>query len=338
MKRGAGAGVIQRFLSFLAETGLSGTASGVAFSGGADSSALAICAAEAGRAGLLKPILVHVNHGVRPDSGRDLDVVRFTAHAIGLDLVEVTVDSLSSQSTEADMRDARYVALHDALANSGVNRVMTGHHARDQAETVLLHLARGQGAEGAAGITPLKRLTFRSISIEVVRPFLGEEPEELRSLVESRGLAVVNDPTNLEFDRARNLVRHSVLPVLSTVNPGAVHNIARSAEIARAEDEYLDDASGSALSLLTDNGTLLASKLADHAVAIQRRALRAWVHRETGLSLTFERTEALRAMALSGIGDAALQLGEHWTARQRKRRITLHRDIESSGSETGVGA
>jgi tRNA(Ile)-lysidine synthase len=326
MKRGAGSGVIQRFLAFLDAYCLSGQAVGVAFSGGPDSTALAICAIEARNASRLAPTLVHVDHGVRADSADDRAIVRETARTLSADLSTVDLTNLSARSTEAEMREARYVAIYDALAPLGIEAVLTGHHARDQAETVLLHLARGQGLEGATGMSPSETLRFGSVTITAVRPFLGEDPVALSDLVTEYGLHVVEDPTNLLVDRARNLVRHHVLPTLGEINPGVVHNISRSAEILRAEDELINDLATVSYRDAVHADGVDGSRLATEAIAIQRRVLRRWVESTCGLQLSFDRTEALRQLAISGSGNVVLELGEGCSAHQIRRRITLHRN------------
>ena len=325
MQRGAVSGVVQRFLAFLDDQELTGRSVGVAFSGGRDSSALAISAIEARNAGRLSPVLVHVDHGVRPDSKEDRAVVREAADRLGAELMSVDLDSLGTHSTEAEMREARYLSLHQALAPLGVDTVLTGHHARDQAETVLLHLARGQGLEGATGISPREPLRFGDIAIHVVRPFLHEDPVALADLVATYGLPVVEDPTNLLVDRARNLVRHQVLPVLCDINSGAVINIARSTDILRDEDEFLAAIADSAITAVTHASVLDGVALNHETVAIQRRVIRRWVTRETAMELTFDRTEAIRELAQAGTGNVVLEIGEGWIARQIQRQITLQR-------------
>jgi tRNA(Ile)-lysidine synthase len=325
MKRGAGSGVIQRFLAFLDANDLTGQSVGIAFSGGPDSTALAICAVEARNAGRLIPVLIHVDHGVRVDSAEDRAIVRASAHALNAELCTVDLATLSSQSTEAEMRAARYTALHQVLAPHAINQVLTGHHARDQAETVLLHLARGQGLEGATGMRPIEPLSFDSVTVTVIRPFLGEDPVALTDLVAEFGLPVVEDPTNLLVDRARNIIRHQVLPLLSEINPGVVANISRSAEILRDEDATLADLTESSFQVLIGSEGLDGPLLAKEPVAIQRRVLRRWVASHCGVQLSFDRTEALRESAVSGVGNIVLELGDGWTAQQFKRRITLHR-------------
>src|SRR6185503_14169264 len=90
------------------------------------------------------------------------------------------------------------------------------------------------------GISPVEDLRFGDVTVRAVRPFLHEDPVGLADLVATYGLPIVEDPTNELVDRARNLVRHQVLPVLCEINAGAVINIARSTEILRDENHVLD--------------------------------------------------------------------------------------------------
>jgi tRNA(Ile)-lysidine synthase len=325
MKRGASAGVVQRFLAFLELHNLTDEVVGIGLSGGADSTALAICAGEARRAGRLSPVLIHVDHGVRGDSSADCAIVALTADALKLELLAVQLQGLTAGSSEADMREARYGAFIDQLASRGASTVFTGHHARDQAETVILSLARGQGPEGASGMAPVERLTFGDAAVTVVRPFLEESPQSLADLVADYGLATLDDPTNASVDRARNLVRHRVIPALEEINPAAIQNIARSAEIARDENAALDTQVRDRLADLAKGPVLKGAALAEEPVAIQRRAIRTWVQGQTGTLMSFDRTEAVRRMISEGTGGVDVELGDGWIARQAKREVTLVR-------------
>jgi tRNA(Ile)-lysidine synthase len=326
MKRGASSGVVQRFLAFLDQHDLVGNAVGIGFSGGADSTALAICASEAHRAGRLRPVLIHVDHGVRPDSRRDRLVVEQTAVALELELMTAEIQGLGPESTEANMRESRYLAIADRLARIEATMVMTGHHARDQAETVLLHLVRGQGAEGASGMAPIETMTFGDAELTVARPLLEEMPADLAGLVTDFKLDFVEDPTNAQLDRARNLIRHKVIPILEEINPGATLHLARSTQIARSEHTVLETITGERLVALASGPNLSGSGLCQEPVAIQRRVIRAWVASATGLTLSFDRTEAVRRLAAGGAGGLEIELGEGWLARQRNRTITLVRN------------
>jgi tRNA(Ile)-lysidine synthase len=175
-------------------------------------------------------------------------------------------------------------------------------------------------------MAPVELMTFGDAELTVARPLLEETPAELAELVADFKLDFVKDPTNAQLDRARNLIRHKVIPVLEEINPGATPHLARSAEIARSEHVVLEGITGERLVALASGRSLSGSGLCGEPVAIQRRIIRAWVESATGLTLSFDRTEAVRRLAAGGAGGVEIELGEGWLARQRNRTITLVRN------------
>ena len=112
----------------------------VACSGGADSVALLVLAAEAG----LAPVAVHVDHGLRADSAADAHVVRAAAELLDVPWRSVRVAVGAGPNLEARAREARYGALHVAREELGATAILVAHTADDQAETVLLNVLRGR--------------------------------------------------------------------------------------------------------------------------------------------------------------------------------------------------
>lgn len=331
MKRHAHPGVVQRFFAFLAQHNLDGSRLAVAFSGGPDSTAAAICAAEAIRAGrLVTAVAVHVDHGARPESRHEAARAASMAETIGLPYRVVHLE-LSSGPTEGEMRDARYAQLAQAMSAEHLDVLVTGHHRRDQAETVLLHLVRGTGMEGVSGMAPLELLPTAAGPLNVARPFLAEDPHQLSALVRSMGLEPIVDPSNLEIAFRRNFVRHEILPRMAEVNPDAELHIARCAEIVAAEDEFLDTHCAALLPEVVVNDSLNGPALLLHHPAIQRRLIRLWIASQLTIELRFDRVEAVRAAVLAGTGNVTIQLGDGWEAFQSDRRFTLRK------SETGKG-
>jgi tRNA(Ile)-lysidine synthase len=237
----------------------------VACSGGADSLGLLVVAAEAE----LDPVAVHVDHGLRPDSARDADVVRDAAARLGVRSRSVAVAIEPGGNLEARARDARYGALEAARVDEGASAVLVAHTADDQAETVLLNLLRGSAASGLAGM-PARRG-------HVVRPLLGVRRRAVRDLVAARGLAPLADPSNDDPAFRRNWVRHEVLPALSAgVQRDLVPVLTRQAAVLRAEADLLDELADA---LLTTAGAEApaARVLADAHPALARRAVRRWL-------------------------------------------------------------
>lgn len=188
----------------------------VAVSGGADSLALLDLLEVTRRwhGGALE--VVTVDHGIREGSADDAAFVWELARSRGLPCTWVSL-GLRGGASEAECRDARY----RALAGLSVARVALAHHRDDLAETVLLHLLRGTGPRGFAGMA-WRRDRY-------VRPLLDVPRADLRRWLAWRGLAWRDDPTNTDPGRLRNRLRHEVLPLLEDVRPGGVAAIARGA-------------------------------------------------------------------------------------------------------------
>ncbi|HEX6936296.1 MAG TPA: tRNA lysidine(34) synthetase TilS [Actinomycetes bacterium] len=204
----------------------------VACSGGADSMALAVALAfEAPRAGL-RAGAVTVDHGLQPGSGHRAAATAADLVALGLDPVAVLpVRVGTAGGPEAAARQARYSALDAAAERLGAAAVLLGHTRDDQAETVLLGLARGSGARSLSGMPPV-RGRFR-------RPLLGLPRETVRAA--AAGLRTWDDPHNADPAFARSRVRQDVLPTLEkALGPGVPAALARTADQLRADADALD--------------------------------------------------------------------------------------------------
>jgi tRNA(Ile)-lysidine synthase len=245
------AGVAVTELLARCEFPATGTKVACAVSGGADSLALLVLAVEAG----CEVTAIHVDHGLRPGSAAEADVVRRAADRFGARFRAVAVTVAPGPNVEARARAARYAALPpDAL---------TGHTADDQAETVLLNLLRGAGLDGLAGMAPGRR------------PLRRLRRRETRDLCAALGLEPVADPTNDDPAFRRNRVRHELLPLLDAIaQRDVVPVIARQADGARADAAVLDE-----LAAALDPTDARALAAAPEALA--RRAVRAWL-RESG--------------------------------------------------------
>jgi tRNA(Ile)-lysidine synthase len=237
----------------------------VACSGGADSLGLLVVAADAA----LDPVAVHVDHGLRPDSAQDADVVRDAARRLGVRARSVSVQIEPGGNLEARARDARYTALEAARLEECASVVLVAHTADDQAETVLLNLMRGSAASGLAGM-PARRG-------HIARPLLGVRRDAVRALVAARGLEPVADPSNDDPAFRRNWVRHEVLPALNAgVQRDLVPVLTRQAAVLRAEADLLDELADALLTTAGEDAPG-ARVLADAHPALARRAVRRWL-------------------------------------------------------------
>lgn len=207
-----------------------------ACSGGADSVALLSALAwEAPRAGIRSGV-VHVDHGLAAGSAEVASSVGALAKELGVDVVEcvpVVVDAASGQGPEGASRAARYAALSQVAASAQAALILLGHTLDDQAETVLLGLARGSGARSLAGMAA-RRGVF-------ARPLLGLRRAQTRACCAALGLPVWDDPSNDDGALTRNRVRAVVLPTLEReIGPGVAAALARTADQLRDDADALD--------------------------------------------------------------------------------------------------
>jgi tRNA(Ile)-lysidine synthase len=217
----------------------------VACSGGADSLALAAAVAfEAPRAGM-RPGGIVVDHGLQAGSAEVAAAVAATMARLGLEPVLSAAVSVAAPGAagyagpEAAARAARYEALDKGAAAAGAAAIMLGHTLDDQAETVLLGLARGSGARSLAGMA--------GRSDRYLRPLLGLRRAQTRAACAALGLEPWEDPQNDDLAYRRVRVRREVLPLLETaLGPGVAEALARSARLLRADADLLDQLAAAA--------------------------------------------------------------------------------------------
>ncbi len=242
----------------------------VACSGGADSLALAAALAfEAPRLGL-RCGGITVDHGLQAGSADQAARVMTTLAAMGLDPVQsVRVSPAGPGGPEAAARAARYAALDDAAARLAAAAVLLGHTLDDQAETVLLGLARGSGARSLAGM-PVRQGRY-------LRPLLGIRRAQTSAACAAVGLEPWADPHNCDPAYARARVRHQALPALAAaLGPGVAEALARTACQLRDDADVLDAlAQAESARLRGRDGALDADGLAGLPAAIRTRVLHA---------------------------------------------------------------
>ena len=163
---------------------------GVAVSGGPDSVALLLLAA-ATRPGQVEAATV--DHGLRRESAAEARFVAELCNRLGVPHASLTVDVSPGASLQARARNARYRALTDWATEERLDAVATAHHADDQAETLLMRLARGAGLSGLAATRRIRQLDR---DVMLVRPLLGWRRAELRDIVHAAGIEPVDDPAN----------------------------------------------------------------------------------------------------------------------------------------------
>jgi tRNA(Ile)-lysidine synthase len=241
-----------------------------ACSGGADSLALAAALAFVASRRGLRAGAVTVDHGLQPGSARQAARAAAQLTDLGLTPVEVIAVTVGTDGgPEAAARAARYLALDGACAASGAAAVLLGHTRDDQAETVLLGLARGSGSRSLAGM-PERSGRYR-------RPLLAISRGQTRQVCAALHLDAWDDPQNADPRYARARVRHQALPVLeATLGPGVAAALARTARQLRADADTLDELAAEAAGRLLRPGPAMdAVELAGLPTALRTRVLRA---------------------------------------------------------------
>ena len=210
----------------------------VAVSGGIDSVTLLDLLVHEGRAPHL--VIAHFNHRLRgSESDTDEQHVGVLARRYGIPhhvgrAETAAIASERGMGIQACARELRYEFFISLLPATQCSCVATAHNADDNAETVLLHLFRGTGIKGLAGI-PVRREDGK-----IIRPLLFATRAEIEEYAREEGLAFRNDSSNEHDHYTRNFLRHRVLPQLKEhVNPAVVQNLNRSAELVRGLQEYL---------------------------------------------------------------------------------------------------
>ncbi|MEU1888529.1 tRNA lysidine(34) synthetase TilS [Micromonospora rifamycinica] len=218
----------------------------VACSGGADSLALAVATAFVTSRLGRSAGLVTVDHGLQAGSVERAAAVAGWAGRVGFDPVEAVPVTVAGRpgGPEAAARQARYQALTDAARRHRAVAVLLGHTRDDQAETVLLALARGAGPRGLAGM-PVRRDVA---GVPLLRPLLDVTREQTRDACAALGLVPWQDPHNTDPSYARARVRADALPALvAALGTGVRDNLARTARLLAADTAALDDLAAAAL-------------------------------------------------------------------------------------------
>ncbi|AIQ10646.1 tRNA lysidine(34) synthetase TilS [Paenibacillus durus] len=252
----------------------------VAVSGGPDSVALLHVLHEISQSRMpLTLICAHVNHGFRAESAQEAELVRRTAKELGIpfELAEFDIPSFMKESglgPQEAAREKRYRFLIDTAKRRGARSVALAHHADDQAETVLMRLLRGSGLSGLAGM----RWRRTEKNVELIRPFLRINKAALVDVCRRRGFLYAEDPSNAQTKYRRNAVRLKVLPFLTRYSPKLSRSLTQLAEIAGAEDDFMEDAAAKCFAdiVLQEQGKCTLDRAAFAVVpsALQRRLIK----------------------------------------------------------------
>lgn len=238
--------------------------------------------------------VAHLEHGFRGrESLEEANWVQETAAAWGVPctVAHQDVPALAKErglSAQEAGHLARKAFFFDLLKKLGAQKIALGHHADDQAETLLMHFLKGSGTRGLCGMLP--------VNAPIIRPLLFLRRAEIEEYCREKGLEPRRDPSNNKDIYLRNRIRHRLIPVLSTqYNPNLVDTLSKTARILWEEENYLQAAvKEKAESLIACSGKRVKLELQDWQnthLAIQRRLIRLAYHTQAGGRELFEDTD-----------------------------------------------
>lgn len=278
-----------------------------AVSGGADSMYLLCRMLELGGERGFAVACAHYNHRLRgAESDRDERFVRaFCAkRGVPCHVGSGDVAAVRGMGTEAAARALRYAFLQRCAMQNNYQWIVTAHTADDNAETMLLHLARGCGLRGLGGIPPVRD--------NLLRPMLDTTRGEIEQWLLAHEIPHVEDSSNASDDYARNRLRHAAIPALESVNGGFVRHAAQTAALLREDEAYLTELAAAFLTQHTPAAGIPTEALLCLARPVRARVFRALA--DANLSQTH--VEALHALCC-GTERAVLDLpGVHVTREQ----------------------
>ena len=312
----------------------------VAVSGGLDSMVLLRVLTALGELDLALTV-AHLDHRLRPESRSDAEFVESASAELGLSCTTGARDvagfaAKRRQSLEEAARTLRYEFLDRVMRETNSSRIVLGHHADDQAETVLLRLLRGSGTTGLSGMAALREERY-------VRPLLSFDRRTLADYAARERIPFREDRSNSDLRFARNRIRHELIPHLeSAYNPNIVRTLGRTAQLLRDEDDALNEAAQEALETVVYARSpqiviLAAPLLLRYHIAIQRRVLRELMQGlATPARVGFDQIEAALEVARNPSSTMRRLPQNVWAQRAGERFILRRRQPLTADLPIGV--
>ncbi len=257
----------------------------VALSGGADSVCLLCALKELG----LDVYAFHLNHGIRgEEADSDENFCKKLCQELNVPFMceKADVPAFSKKlgiGLEEGARVVRYQALENAADTVSARYIATAHNGDDNVETVIFNLVRGCSSDGLCGIPAIRG--------RIIRPLLNSSRCEIEDFLAERNLSYVVDSTNFDEAYTRNKIRHSVMPVLRSINPSVVASVSRMSSSLQQDKMYFED-------LLSKTGDVLP---ADLPYALLTRQISKRYSEKTGLSLEYVHINQIAGLVKKGV-------------------------------------
>ena len=210
----------------------------VAFSGGADSTALLHALYQRCLRDGIRLEAIHVDHGIRNESAkRDAEHCKRVCDEKGIYLTLVTADvPLLAKEWGCGLEEAgrrlRYESFSRICTERNIDKIATAHHAGDNLETLIFNLARGSGLRGLCGIPPVRG--------NIIRPLIFCSRADIEDYCRINSLEFVTDETNQSDEYTRNYIRHHILPRLEELNPAVYESTAKTSVLLREDEDFLN--------------------------------------------------------------------------------------------------
>ena len=308
----------------------------VAVSGGPDSVALLQVLNELKGELQLSLEVAHLQHGIRGEAARQdarfveklAEELKLPCHLREIDLPRLR-SAAGSGNLEALARAERYRFFAELARSRKLSKIATAHTQDDQAETVLMWFLRGAGLRGLGGMAPLQKSDIpseKSLSVTVVRLFLGISKAQILRYLTTRNLVYRTDETNQDTTYLRNWIRLALLPkIRARAGDGFSARVSQQAGLVRDEDALLESMTVETYGSVSAGGDLLRTALLKQPKALQRRILRYWIEQARGhlRGIDFIHIEALLRLIDEGASQAKLSIPGGWEFVREYDRLRL---------------
>ena len=297
----------------------------VALSGGGDSMALLNYMLNESKKYQIKVIAINIEHGIRGEESKsDTEFVKNYCKENGVSLLSYSVDCVAyalkhGLSVEQAGRILRYQIFNTAIQEGKCDKVATAHHKKDNFESVLFNLFRGSGLKGLAGIE-------ENFENKIIRPLLSVSKEQITDYLEKNNIPYVTDQTNFDDKYTRNAIRLNILPEIEKVFPEAEKSVYRFSQIARLEDEYMQEQTFKHINFFENKVKI---QLPIHNALLSRATVLALKH--LGIEKDWEKSHIDSVLALANLDNGKMaHLPKGVIAVKEYDKIVFYKDLKST--------